>query len=67
MLPMALDVEDQVLKWLTMSVRQYLQQGSPVIDYTQEVSTSIKNTQGDIDVGQHFNNFRVQHVDQHTL
>ena len=67
MLPMALDVEDQVLKWLTMSARQYLQQGSPVIDYSQEVSTYIKTTQGDIDIGQHFKKFRLHPIDQPTL
>ena len=67
MLPTALDTEYQVVKWLTMSVRQYLLQGSPVMDYTQEVSTYTKFTQGDIDVGPHFNNFRVHPIDQHTL
>ena len=67
MLPTALDAEDQIVKWLTMSVRQYLLQGSPVMDYTQEVSTYTKFTQGDIDVGPHFNNFRVHPIDQHTL
>ena len=50
-----------------MPVRQYLQQGSLVIDYTQEVSTYIKTTQGNIEVGQHFNNFRVHPIDQYTL
>ncbi len=67
MLPTAQDAEDQVVKWLPMSVKEYLQLSSPIIDYTQETSTYIKSTQGDIDVGQHFNNFRVHPSDQHTL
>ena len=67
MLPTALDAEDQVVKWLSMGVAEYLQQGSPVMDYTQDASIFIKTLQGDIDVGQHFNNFRVHPKDQHTL
>ena len=64
---MALDAEDQVIKWLTVLVREYLQQGSLVIDYTQEVSTYIKTTQGDIDIGQHFKKIRLHPIDQPTL
>ena len=67
MLPTALDAEDQVVKWLPMTVSEYLQQGSPQVDYTHLVNTFIKSTQGDIDVGQHFNNFRIHPTDQHTL
>jgi len=67
MLPTALDAEDQVVKWLSMSVGEYLQQGSPVMEYTQEPSIFIKTKQGDIDVVQHFNNFRCHLIDQHTL
>ena len=51
MLPTALGGEDQVVKWLTMSVGEYLQQGSPVMDYTQDPSMFKKTKQGDIDVG----------------
>lgn len=68
MLPTALDAEDQVVKWLSVKVGEHLRRGSPVTDYsTQEASSFIKTTQGDIDVGQHFNNFRVHPVDQHCL
>ena len=63
---MALDADDQVVKWLTMLVRQYLQRDSLVIDYTQEVST-YKTIQGNIDIGQQFNNVRVHPIDQHTI
>ena len=67
MLPTALDAEDQVVKWLSLRVAEYLQQGSPTMDYTQDASICIKTLQGDIDVGQYFNNFRVHPADQHTL
>ncbi|KAL7532942.1 hypothetical protein ACHAXR_006517 [Thalassiosira sp. AJA248-18] len=67
MLPTALDAEDQVVKWLSMAVAQYLRLGCPTMDYTQDASIFIKTKQGDIDVGQQFNNFRVHPVDQHTL
>ena len=67
MLPTALCAEDQVVKWLLVTVGKYLKQGSPVADYTQDTCNYIKTTQGDIDVGQHFNNFRVHPRDQHTL
>ena len=69
MLPTALDAEDQVIKWLSMKVGEYLRLGSPPTDYSsQEASFYIKTKQGDIDVGQqHFNNFRVHPRDQHLL
>ena len=68
MLPTALDAEDQVVKWLSVKVGEYLRLGSPVTDYsTQEASSFIRTKQGDIDVGQHFNNFRVHPQDQHCL
>ncbi|KAL7539570.1 hypothetical protein ACHAXR_009407 [Thalassiosira sp. AJA248-18] len=66
-LPTALDAEDHVVKWLSMSVGDYLRQGSPHVDYTQDANTFTKTKQGNIDVGQHFNNFRVHPSDQHTL
>ena len=67
MLPTSLCAEDQVVKWLSVTVAEYLKLGSPVTDYTQDACNFIKTTQGDIDVGQHFNNFRVHPRDQHTL
>ena len=58
MLSTSRNAENQVVKWLSMPVREYLQLGSPELDYTtQEADDFIKSTQGDIDVGQHFNNF----------
>ncbi|KAL7524590.1 hypothetical protein ACHAXR_000640, partial [Thalassiosira sp. AJA248-18] len=53
---------DQVVKWLLIPVEKYLQLDSLVVDYTQDTSVYIKSKQADIDVGQHFNNFRV-HAD----
>ncbi|KAL7534633.1 LOW QUALITY PROTEIN: hypothetical protein ACHAXR_008890 [Thalassiosira sp. AJA248-18] len=50
------------MKWLLLPVEMYLQLDSPVVDYTQDTSVYIKSKQADIDVGQHFNNFRV-HAD----
>ena len=50
-----------------MSVSEYLWLGSPVIDYTQDTSCFIKTKQGDINVGQHFNNYYVHPRDKHTL
>jgi len=67
MLPTAQDAEDQVVKWLSTSVASYLQQGSPIEDYTQDTDHFIKSKQGDIDIGKHFNNFRVHEEDQISL
>jgi hypothetical protein len=67
MLPDSQDGEDMVVKWLTMSVAQYLQAGSPDMDYTQDTRKFIKSEQGDIDVGQHFNNYRAHKTDQPYL
>ena len=59
MLPTFRKAEDQVVKWLSTTVREYLERGSPVEDYTQDAENFIKSYQGDIDVGKHFNNFRI--------
>ena len=42
MLPTALDADDQVVKWLSTTVHEYLEAGSPVEDYTQEVTSFTK-------------------------
>ena len=63
-LPTCRDGESQVVKWLLTPVSEYLREGSPVLDYTQEDNVFIKSKQGDIDVGQHFNNFRMHEVDR---
>ena len=68
MLPTASDAEDQVVKWLSLKVGEYLQLDSPSEDYlSQDASGFIKTKQGDIDVGQHFNNFRVHPKDHQHL
>ncbi len=67
MLPDSGDGEDLVIKWLLCSVYVYLQQGSSDMDYSQDSSKFIKSKQGDIDVGQHFNNFRAHKEDQPYL
>jgi len=68
MLPTPSDAEDQVVKWLSLKVGEYLQRGSPSEDYlSRDASGFIKTKQGDIDVGQHFNNFRVHPKDHQHL
>ena len=57
MLPTSKDAEDQVVKWLTVTVAEYLRLGFPEIVYTQDADNFINTKQGDIDVGQNFNNF----------
>jgi len=49
---------DIVVKWLPMPVGEYLKQGLPNIDYTQEGRTFIPTVLGDIDVGEMFHNFQ---------
>ena len=56
-LPTFDDAADMVVKWLSMPVGDYFDQGSPVMDYTQDVGRFIKTFQGDVDVGAMFNNF----------
>ena len=62
-----LGVENQVVKWLDTPVREYLLNGSPVMDYTRKLDCFIKTKQGDIDVGQHFNNARAYPVNRPPL
>ena len=51
MLPTVSDAEDQVVKWLSVNVGEYLDQGSPITDYTaQDGSCFIRTNQGDIDI-----------------
>jgi hypothetical protein len=51
------DLEEIVVKWISMPVETYLLKGSPDQDYTQEADNFIKSWQLDIDVGQQFNNY----------
>ena len=68
MLPTFSDTEDQVVKWFSINVGKYLDQGSPVSDYTtQDASCFIMTKQGDIDAGQDFNKYRVHPLDQYCL
>jgi len=67
MLPTALDAEDQVIKWLSLPVAEYLRLGSPRQDYTQDTDCFVRSVQGDIDIGKHFNNFRVHPEDQDSM
>ena len=63
------DVENMVVKWLTMPVGQYLEQGSPVMNYNQEelgIAFIITNS-ADIDVGGMFHNFLAHISDRHVL
>ena len=57
MLPTALDAEDQVIKWLSLPVAEYLRLGSPRQDYTQDADCFVRSVQADIDIGKHFKNF----------
>ncbi|KAL7528377.1 hypothetical protein ACHAWF_002540, partial [Thalassiosira exigua] len=61
------DAEWIVVKWLSTSVRQYLQLGSPDEDYTQDAEMFIKSKQGDIDVGEQFSNFQAHKNDRPFL
>jgi hypothetical protein len=51
------ELEEIVVKWLSVPVETYLLMGSPDQDYTQDATNFIKSWQLDIDVGQQFNNF----------
>ena len=66
-LPTFDDAADMVIKWLSIPVGDYLKQGSPVMDYTQDASLFIKTFQGDVDVGAMFNNFVAHESERHSL
>ena len=51
------DVQEYMVKWLTVSVGRYLEMGSPPQDFTQSECSFIKSMQGDVDVGGMFHNF----------
>ena len=59
MLPNALDAKDQVIKWLDVSFRDYFLNSSHMMDYLRDPAIFIKTQQADIDIGQYFNNFRI--------
>ena len=57
-LPSFQDAADMVIKWLTMTVGEYFEHGSPVIDYTHLEQTFTKMWLDDINVGAMFHNFQ---------
>ena len=64
------DAEDMVVKWLDRPVGDYLAAGSPVLNYKVEEGQRgqfVASYHFDVDVGQHFNNFRVHEKDRHLL
>jgi hypothetical protein len=61
------DLEEMIVKWLSMPVGIYLLKGSPDEDYSQDASNFIKSWQADIDVGQQFNNFQAHQEDRPYL
>ena len=65
-LPTTLDAEDLVIKWLMVPVEEYLRNGSPPQDYTQDQSLFIKSYQFDHDVAQQFNNFTLHENERHS-
>lgn len=67
MMPTFGDIENLVIKWLVLTVAAYLAHGSPIVDYTQDVSTYTKTLHGDIDVGQAFLNHQVHKSERHSL
>jgi hypothetical protein len=58
------DLEEIVVKWLTLSVMAYLLAGSPDQDYSQDATSFNKSWQLDIDVGQQFNNYASHYEDR---
>jgi hypothetical protein len=65
-LPGTQDAANQVVKWLTMPVGQYLKVGSPPQDYSQDQDLYIKSFSFDHDVVQQFNNFPLNEKDRHS-
>ncbi|KAL7527269.1 hypothetical protein ACHAXR_004033, partial [Thalassiosira sp. AJA248-18] len=67
MLDDAGDLVELVVKWLTVPISQYIEEGSPPQDYTQTGSIFIKSKQGGVDVGGMFHNFRAHAKEQANL
>ena len=45
MLPTVSDAEDQVVKWFSVPLAEYLRLGCPTQDYTQETDLFVKSIQ----------------------
>ena len=58
--------EDLVVKWLLIPVGDYLRQGSPPQDYSQDQDLMIKDFQYDLDVAQQFNNYQMHKKERHS-
>ena len=67
MLPSFQDAEDQVVRWLDRPVGEYLDAGSPTLDYALVAILFIISYQFDIDVGEMFHNFRAHKSGRHLL
>jgi hypothetical protein len=65
-LPTAQDAADLVVKWLLMPVGQYLKEGSPLQDYSQDQDLYIKSYSFDHDVAHQFNNFPLNEKGRHS-
>jgi len=60
------DVENMAIRWLTVPVGRYLDEGSPPVDYEEE-REYIATVFGDIDISSMFHNFRAHPSDQPFL
>ena len=67
MLPSFQSAADLVVQWLPVPVREYLDQGSPLVDYTQSATSFIKTYLRDVDVGAIFNNIAAHFSECHSL
>ena len=65
-LPTTQDAEDLAVKWMTISVRDYLLRGSPPQDYAQDQDLFVKSYSWDHDVAQQFNNYRMHKKERHS-
>jgi hypothetical protein len=61
------DLEEIVVRWLSVPVGTYLLMGCPDQDYTQDATNFIKTWQSDIDVSKHFNNWQAHEEDRPYL
>ena len=61
------DLQEYVVKWLAVSVVQYLERGSPSQDYTQSECSFIKSMQGEVNVGGMFHKFPAHQKERDNL
>ncbi|KAL3794045.1 hypothetical protein HJC23_008933 [Cyclotella cryptica] len=65
-LPTTQDGADMAVKWLTVTVGEYLRLGCMPQDYTQDQHNFIKSFSWDHDVAQQFNNYRLNKKERHS-